>query len=162
MIARSIFGTVCALTVSLGTLGAAAAQWDAPYSIEQWAHDFTVLTMAPDGAWGTATDPRVNRAIAGASKNCKVMSGKEIGCGAYQTTIRGGWSLAIRCGRQIILVADRNPAEAERRAVAREAELRERYDPDMLRCARVVTVDPNGVAIVAPVVGYSAEGPGSP
>jgi len=60
------------------------------------------------------------------------------------------------------LVADRNLAEAERRAVAREAELRERYDPDMLRCARVVTVDPNGVAIVAPVVGYSAERPASP
>jgi hypothetical protein len=127
MVVRSILGTACALAVIYGAAGAAFAQSVAPQSdaIEQWAYDFTVLTMAPDGAWGTATDPRINRAIFGAIKNCKEMSGKEIGCGAYQTTIRGGWSLAIRCGRQIILVADRDLAETERRAVAREAELRE-------------------------------------
>jgi hypothetical protein len=162
-IARNILDTVFALTISLGTavgtLAAAAAPWDEPYSIEQWAHDFTVLTMAPDGAWGTATDPRVNRAIAGAIKNCKEMSGKTIGCGAYQTTTRGGWSLAIRCGYQIILVADRDLAEAERRAAARETELRDHYVRDMPPCARVVTVDPNGGVIVPPVAEQAAEAP---
>ena len=44
-------------------------------------------TMAPDGAWGTATDPRINRAIYLAIGNCNAMSGAELGCGAYQTTV---------------------------------------------------------------------------
>ena len=93
-----------------------------PAAIEEWAHDFTVLTMAPDGAWGTATDPRVNRAIYLAISNCKAMSSANLGCGAYQTTVRGGWSLGIRCGRENIITADRDLAEAEHRARKREAE----------------------------------------
>ena len=125
-----------------------------PLAIEEWAHDFTVLTMAPDGAWGTATDPRINRAIYLAISNCKIMSGAALGCGAYLTTVRGGWSLAIRCGGENIIAADRNLAEAERRALRREIELRERYVPGMPPCARVVTVDPNG-SVFMPAVGHA-------
>jgi hypothetical protein len=89
--------------------------------------DWTVLTMAPDGAWGTATDPRINRAILLAISNCKAISQMELGCGAYATTVRAGWSLGIRCGRENIIVADRNLAAAEHRARQREAELRSLY-----------------------------------
>jgi hypothetical protein len=58
--------------------------------------------LVPDGAWGAATDPFVNRAIAGAIAKCKAMSGAELGCGAFLSSIRTGWSLGIRCGREII------------------------------------------------------------
>jgi hypothetical protein len=136
----------CVLVATLGCPRAGHTQSVAqqPPAIEEWAYDFTVLTMAPDGTWGAATDPWIYRAIFLAIRNCKAAYKKEIGCGAYMTTVRGGWSLAIRCGRHVILVADRNLAEAERQAVAQESELRERYAVDMSPCARVVTVDPSG------------------
>lgn len=161
MVGRSILGTACALAFTFGALEATLAQTESrqPAAIEEWAHDFTVLTMAPDGAWGTATDPRINRAIFLAIGNCKAMSEMVLGCGAYMTTVRGGWSLGIRCGRENIIVADRNLAEAEQRARRREAELRERYVPDMPPCARVVTVDPNGIVVPPPQLGYSGRFP---
>jgi hypothetical protein len=162
MSARIILGTACALALSLGAIAAALAQPSAsgqqPAAIEEWAHDFTVLTMAPDGSWGTATDSRVNRAIFLAIENCKAMSGAALGCGAYITTVRGGWSLGIRCGRENIIVADRYLVEAEERASRRETELRAIYVPDMPACDRVVTVDPNGV-VVKPPVGYTGRIP---
>ena len=153
MLRRIIFGTAGALALTLGAVVAAFAQSASsqPVAIEAWAHDFTVLTMAPDGAWGTATDPRINRAIHLAIGNCKIMSGAELGCGAYLTTVRGGWSLGIRCGGENIIAADRNLAEAERRAHNREIELRERYVPGMPPCARIVTVDPNGNVLMLAV-----------
>jgi hypothetical protein len=156
MVGRTFLGAACALAVTLGALDSSIAQSASPQpaAIEEWARDFTVLTMAPDGAWGTATDSRINRAIFLAINNCKAMSGAAIGCGAYSTTVRGGWSLGIRCGRETIIVADRNLADAEHRAHKREIELRTRYVPTMPPCARVVTVDPNG-AIVVPPVEYS-------
>jgi hypothetical protein len=160
MIRRAILGTACALALTLGALVAVFAQSASsqPPAIEAWAHDFTVLTMAPDGAWGTATDPQVNRAIAGAIGNCKAMSEMVLGCGAYLTTVRGGWSLGIRCGDENIIVADRHLVEAEQRARRREVELRERYVRHMAPCVRVVTVDPNGVAIAPPpAAGHAAQ-----
>jgi hypothetical protein len=160
MIQRSLLGAAFALALTLGALAAALAQSASsqPAAIEEWAHDFTVLTMAPDGSWGTATDSRINRAIALAISNCKAMSGLELGCGAYITTVRGGWSLGIRCGRENIIVADRDLAEAGRRADRRESELRELYVRDMPPCERVVTVDPNGLLVV-PKPGYAGHLP---
>jgi hypothetical protein len=150
MLRRIILGTACAVALTLGALAAAFAQPASPRpaAIEEWAYDFTVLTMAPDGAWGTATDPQVNRAIHVAISECKTMSGAVLGCGAYLTTVRGGWSLGIRCGSHNIIAADRNLGEAERRALMREIELRERYATGMPPCGRVVTVDPNGKALL--------------
>ena len=160
MIGRTLLGSACMLAVILGALDSSIAQLNSPQpaAIEEWAHDFTVLTMAPDGAWGTATDARINRAIFLAISNCKAMSGAALGCGAYSTSVRGGWSLGIRCGRENIIVADRNLAAAERRAHKREIELRTLYVPAMPPCARVVTVDPNG-AVVVPPVGYTGQIP---
>jgi hypothetical protein len=163
MVRRSILGAALAVALTLAAIAAAFAQSTAsqPAAIEEWAHDFTVLTMAPDGAWGTATDSRINRAIFLAISECKAMSKMELGCGAYLTTVRGGWSLGIRCGNENIIVADRHLAEAEQRARRREAELRERYVRDMPPCARVVTVDPNG-ALVLPPPGYAGRLRSSP
>jgi hypothetical protein len=162
MAGRFILEAACALGLTVITINAPLAQSASQAShSEEWATDFTVLTMAPDGAWGTATDPRVNRAIYLAIKNCKAMSGVELGCGAYQTTVRGGWSLGIRCGRENIITADRDLAEAERRALKREVDLRESYVPNMPPCVRVVTIDPNGNIVVPPVsaVEYSGQAP---
>jgi hypothetical protein len=155
MIRRSLLGAAFATALTLGALAAALGQSASsrPPAIEAWAHDFTVLTMAPDGAWGAATDSHIHVAIHQALSNCTAMSGKELGCGADLTTVRGGWSLGIRCGDENIIVADRQLAEAERRASRRERELREYYLRAMPPCARVVTVDPNGVVALTP--GYA-------
>jgi hypothetical protein len=149
----TVLGAACALAVSLSGSSALLAQSSPPQIVSVSASDdfWTVLTMAPDGSWGTATDISTNRAIARAIGNCKVMSQAAIGCGAYFATIRAGWSLGITCGSQNIIVAERNLADAEQAAVNRIIALRRLYVPDMPPCVRVVTVDPQG-AIVAPKV----------
>ena len=115
--------------------------------------DWTVVTMAFDGAWGSATEPSVGQALAKAIVNCKAMSGREIGCGAESRVIQGGWILAARCGDRNILVAERELADAERAARKRETELREHYAPDLPPCRRVLTVNPRGGVMVVTFAG---------
>jgi hypothetical protein len=147
MIGRILIGLTCAMAISLGPFGVRAqSSWQELAASEDWMHDFTVLTMF-DEAWGAATDPAINRAIARAIATCKAMSGAELGCGAYFTSIRAGWSLGIRCGRETIIVADQDLAEAEGRVSQREAELRTHYRPEMPACVRVVTIDPTGRSV---------------
>jgi hypothetical protein len=144
MIGRILVGLTCAMAIGLGQFGARAqSSWRELAASEDWIHDFTVLTMYGD-AWGSATEADINRAIVRAIANCKAMSGTALGCGAFFTTIQAGWSLGIRCGRETIVVADKDLAEAERRALRREVALRTAYQRDMPDCARIVTVDPNG------------------
>lgn len=114
-------------------------------SEENW----TVLTMAPDGAWGAATEPSTNRAIAGAIAQCRATSQAALGCGASFTSIRAGWSLGVRCGSENIIVAARSQADAERAAHNREMEMRHVYMIEMEPCRRVVTIDPNGAVTAA-------------
>ena len=113
--------------------------------------NWTVLTMAPDGSWGTATSALVNRAIATAIANCRAAHQREIGCGARSTTIQAGWSLGVRCGHKNIVVAEKTLADAERAARHRESELRRLYVRDMPSCRRVVTVDPKGAIVASPL-----------
>jgi hypothetical protein len=142
----------CALLIGLSMLSAAEAQpkrnAEAPITLSQ--DYWTVLTMAPDGAWGTATDFLVNQAIAGAIANCKTKSQSALGCGARYTTIQSGWSVGLRCGDENILAAEHSLAEAEQAVTERELELRRTHLPDMPSCMHVVIVDPNGIAI-API-----------
>jgi len=120
--------------------------------------DWTVLTMAPDGSWGAATEPESGRAIARAIANCKKMYQKEIGCGASSTLVKAGWSLAVRCGGENIIVAEKTLAEAERAAARRENELRVSYLRDMPACARALTVDPSG-EVLMPIVSAARQTP---
>jgi hypothetical protein len=115
------------------------------YSTEDWALPWTVLTIAPDGSWGVATEMYSYQAIAGAIANCKRMYRKEIGCGYQSTTTRAGWSLAVRCGNQNIIVAANVLADAIQAAADREKTLRQVYRPDMPVCIHVLTVNPQGV-----------------
>ena len=134
----------CAMAIGLGQFGVRAqSNWQELAADEDWMLDFTVITMFGD-AWGSATEPFISQAIARALANCKAMSGAELGCGAHFTSIQAGWSLGIRCGGEAIVVAEKDLAEAERRAARREAELRTHYRPEMPACVRVVTIDPSG------------------
>jgi hypothetical protein len=147
MFGRILFALTCVVAISLGHSSARAqSSWQNYAAIEDWMHDFTVLTMYGP-AWGAGTDSRINRAIARAITNCKKMSGAALGCGASFTSIRAGWSLGIRCGHENIIVADKNLAEAERKALRREGELRTQYVPEMPACVRVVTIDPSGWSV---------------
>lgn len=148
MTKRVLVFMVCASIVGFCAAGTASADDD-------WRKDVTVLTIAPDGTWGVATDALVGRAIALAIADCKRKYQREIGCGHRLTSIRAGWSLVLRCGSENVIVAERNLADAEQLARRREDELRTVYVPDMPACVRTVTVDPNG-AVVVPTVGYSA------
>jgi hypothetical protein len=122
------------------------------------AHEFetasvTVLVMAPNGSWGAATEDSIGVATAAAIAHCKTMYRKAVGCGAYSTVIRAGWSLGIRCGDETIMAAERTLIEAEQAVIDRELELRRFYRPDLPPCVRLVSIDPSG-AIIAP---YAAE-----
>jgi hypothetical protein len=112
---------------------------------DQW----TVLTLASDGAWGTASNFYIGRAIAFAIADCRAMSKRTIGCGAKFVTTRAGWSVAMLCGTETIIAAGKQLADAERAVADREIELRQVYHEDMPPCVRAVTVDPNG-AVVTP------------
>ena len=158
MIGRNYLQSACVLAFVLGGAldGLRAQSWQEIADSEEWMHDVTVLTMAPDGAWGVATEPALSRAIAGAIRNCRAKSGANLGCGAHFSTVRAGWSLGIRCGRENIIVAENALADAERSASRREVDLRTNYVPDMPPCTRVVTVDPSG-RIIAPTVDDSGK-----
>ena len=143
---RSLLRTACAVAINLGIVDAPAAQSD---SIRRSVDDVTVLTMAPDGSWGVATDMSTSSAIAKAIANCRKMSQAHLGCGAYFTAIRDGWSLGLRCGGENIIVAANALAEAERAALNREIDLKERYVPDMPPCRRVLSVDPQGALVIS-------------
>ncbi|HUI97403.1 MAG TPA: hypothetical protein VLX44_16735 [Xanthobacteraceae bacterium] len=128
-------------------------------SSDWWTKDVTVVTMAPGGAWGVATESTASLAIAKAIDNCrKRTTGEELGCGAYAATIRGGWILGLRCGDRSILAADHDLAAAKRIATNREGELRRLYVPNLPLCVRVLTVDPGGAIIPADLADSRAPG----
>jgi hypothetical protein len=152
MIRQSIVAAVSGLAITFGTLDAPLAQSptnDVGLDVSASDGRWTILTMAPDGSWGAATESMSNRAIANAIAECKFKSRVEIGCGGYQIAVQEGWIVGIRCGNESILAAGRDLAAAERSALRRENELRRLYVPDMPACQRVVAINPRG-KIVAP------------
>ena len=156
MAERIMQAMACAISISIAAVGASSGQPalspNTPL-LEQtsfeWTKDVTALVIAPDGSWGTATEPLVGTALAKAIANCKSKYLRDIGCGYRSTFIRAGWSLALRCGRESIIVAAKTLHAAEQAAIDSELDLRRNYHPDMPPCVRVVSVDPVG-AIIAP------------
>jgi hypothetical protein len=125
-----------------------ALSLSASYSCFAQSVNTTVLTMHPDGSWGVATESSTNLAIGNAIANCKKMSRTEIGCGAYSSSMRGGWLLGIRCGEQNIIVTATTRPEADLSALRQENELLRNYAGDMPPCRLLVSVDPNGLVSV--------------
>jgi hypothetical protein len=155
---RIMQAAACAISISVAAVGVSYAQTalspNAPplgRTDAEWTKDVTVLVIAPDGTWGTATEPSFNRALAKAIANCKSKYRHEIGCGYQSRSIRAGWSLAMRCGQENIIVAAKTLHTAEQDAVNSELNLRRDYYPDMPPCVRMVSVDPDG-GIIAPNV----------
>jgi hypothetical protein len=157
MTSHILLRAACILAIGLGTLGPSSAQLRSPPlaasadANEDWRADITVMTIAPDGSWGAATESSAGRAIANAIDDCKSRYKLSIGCGHKMTTVRAGWSLAIRCGDSTILAAAKTLRDAEQQAIDREVELRRVYRPQMPPCVRLASVDPHG-AVVAPNV----------
>jgi len=155
MTKRVIAAAACAIGISIGAVSAISAQTTSRSQLLfaradlDWAKDVTALVIAPDGTWGMATEPSVGRALANAISDCKSKYRQEIGCGYRSTIIREGWSLALRCGRENIIVAEKTLHAAEQAAIDSELRLRRDYKPDMPPCVRVVSVDPDG-RIIAP------------
>jgi hypothetical protein len=139
---RMAVGLACALPLGLAAFYSPFAKSNT--SDEYWRADVTVVAIAPDGTWGTATDALTNRAVARAIDDCKAKYASEIGCGYRSTFVRQGWSLAFRCGTENILVAEQELTHAQWAAFRQERELRTRYVPDMPACVRTLTVDPQG------------------
>lgn len=155
---RIVLNTAFALAISLGTCNMVRAQSPSSNDVAlDLASDgrWTVLTMAPDGSWGAATENSSNWAIANAVAECKFKYRAEVGCGGYQVAVQQGWILGIRCGNENILVAAHDLAKAKQSAVRREIELRRSYVPDMPACRRVVTIDPRGT-IAVPIEGQAS------
>jgi hypothetical protein len=138
--------TACALAVSFVASHASLAQslQPIPAPVIVWGDYFTVVTMAPDGSWGVATELSVGEAIAGAIRRCRAMTRAELGCGAQFRAISDGWIVAYRCGDTNIIAAGRALADAARVARERESELRASYAPNLPPCRQVLTVDPRG------------------
>jgi hypothetical protein len=143
--------TACALAVSFGASHASLAQslQPIPAPVSVWGDYFTVVTMAPDGSWGVATELSVGEAIAGAIRRCRAMTRAELGCGAESRVIRDGWIVAYRCGDTNIITAGRALPDAARAARERESELRAIYAPSLPPCRQVLTVDPRGEVAAA-------------
>jgi hypothetical protein len=125
------------LAILLLSPGPAAAQHDS---------EWTVVTLARDGSWGTATSELQSRALASALRKCKAMSDGRSDCGAEIIAIRKGWTLGILCGDHRILVAATDLITAIRDAQARELHLWELYGGKLPICESIVTVDPQGFA----------------
>src|SRR5215467_13983403 len=142
----NLFRTVaCVFIVMVGAVQGSVAQTNSPID---WAAPITVLTMAPNGAWGAATHDLVGTAIGAAIADCQQRFRGAKGCGAFQMTMRAAWILAIRCGGENILVAEETLIEAEQAAIDREIELRSHVS-ELPPCVRFVSVDPSG-SITAP------------
>jgi hypothetical protein len=148
---RALLSTFAALAVIVGASNSTRADSDLPEYIAPPAPTlpamvreapYTVLTMAPDGSWGVATSIHIGEAITGAMTKCMSMSGGKLGCGYISKATRGSWVLAVRCGSENILSADKILANAELATFNREIELR-KDGRNMAPCSRLITVDPD-------------------
>jgi hypothetical protein len=111
-----------------------------------WDYDWTALTVARNGAWGTASDASVLRAMARAIAACRIMSGPEGNgdCGGEITTVRAAWSLAYACGDQTFIATGVTAADARMAAIDRASELREILGGGLEPCTLLVSVDTDG------------------
>jgi len=138
-----------AIAVAIGADVPVSAQTMDPTGIvlSQGEADWTVVTLANDGAWGAATEPSAGQAIAKAIRHCRAMSRTGLGCGAQIRAIRAGWIVADRCGDENIVAAERLLADAEQAARRREIELRVSYARNLPPCRRSLTVGPREEAV---------------
>jgi hypothetical protein len=115
-------------------------------TVAQQVSEWTVVTVARDGSWGSGTSEFYGTALASALRKCEAMSAGQSDCGAEVTAVKSGWTLGILCGDHRILVAATDVMTAILDAQVREVYLRDLYGNGMPACSRVVWVDPQGFA----------------
>jgi hypothetical protein len=140
----SLSGALGALAAGLGLLliAAPSARGQAESDAE-----WTVLTVAHNGAWGLSTARSQGEAIAGALRQCQSRSPDPADCGAELVAYRIGWGLAILCGDHRVVVSADDLAAAEAAAYERIAALKQSYASGLPPCRRLVTVDPAGAVM---------------
>ena len=126
--------------VGLTMLAAATAATAEPCA------EWTVVTLARDGSWGSGSDTFQGPALASALRKCNAMSGDGSDCGAEFTAVRNGWTLGLLCGDHRVLVAATDVASAWQAARDRIAYLKLQYGDLLPECRRIVTIDPDGFA----------------
>jgi hypothetical protein len=126
---------IASAALTLGSIGPGVAQDEL---------EWTVVTVARNGAWGVASASLRSEALATALRRCKSMSAEESDCGAELVSFRSGCALAMLCGDYRVLVSGRDGQEAELLAQQRVFILRELYAPDLPPCRLVLSIDPNG------------------
>jgi hypothetical protein len=114
--------------------------------------EWTVLTVAHNGAWGLSTARSQGEAIAGALRRCQSRSpDPDPGhgdCGAELVAYRVGWALAILCGDHRVVVSADDLEEAETAAHERIAALKLSYASGLPPCRRLLSVDPAGTVTI--------------
>ena len=112
---------------------------------KDWEADWVVLTVAQNGAWGSATDATRGVAIASANRACRQTAGTRGGdCGSSFTTTRAQWSLAYACGDTTYIVTGKSPGDAQRAAINTEIEFRQVQGMDLALCSLLVAIGPDG------------------
>jgi hypothetical protein len=91
----------CSAFLSAGLLIAMAAP------VGAIGNDWTAVTVARNGMWGSATGKFLSQTILGAIGACKVRSDRALDCGALVKVSRGGWIVADRCGSHNVVAAGR-------------------------------------------------------
>jgi hypothetical protein len=128
--------------VLLGAVAAVQAA-EAP-SVQDWEHDWIVVTMARDGSWGVGSGRSTTVAITEAIRRCKLMADGPNDCGAEFVSLRNAWALGLHCGTHSILATGEDQADAEAAARFAATDLRLYHVPDLPPCRHVLTVYPNG------------------
>ena len=126
----------------------------------EWEHDWVVLTVARNGAWGKAVSGSLMRAMVQAISECRRKSGTSGDCGAEITTVRASWSLAYACGEYTFIATGDTSAEARAAAIHRAIDLKEILRIELAPCNLLVGVGPDGaeaprnaLSEILPVVG---------
>lgn len=113
---------------------------------EPWS-EWTVVTLALDGSWGTGTADSQSAAIASALRKCNAMAGAVNDCGAEFTAIKSGWTIGFLCGEHRVLAAATDHFAAEQQAEDRKRYLATHYGTGFPPCRHIVTIDPDGFVV---------------
>jgi hypothetical protein len=145
MLAGRASAVAAGLTLLAWTAGALAQVEPAP----EWPEpEWTVVTVARNGAWGVSTARTQGEAIAGALRQCERKSARQdpgaSDCGAELVAYKVGWSLAMLCGEHRVLVSAATLADAEAAAADRIDALEQLYASPLPPCRRLLMVDPAG------------------
>lgn len=102
--------------------------------------EWTVVTIYK-GAWGAATAPFINEAIASAIERCRTMSKRKLGCGANVVSIQVGWVVGLDCDGYSILATGLSRIAAIENADKKIETLRSGHSAHLKDCKILAAVE---------------------